>query len=166
MDDPIYHRPGSCGDRNVNFIDKFAINVTDDRSSIYTKKMALKQCYIERTLYDKIYEHVLHKQNLGHLIELRNIERLLPTDIQIYIDVKYNPTTDEPYMVVITTVHGLVKEIEEYEKLGANVKCRLEVIDSQHSQHIFTKTQNFKERHEWSLSRNSPSNSVRLPKSI
>ena len=37
---------------------------------------AVLQCYIERALFNKIYEHTLHKQNIGHLLELEKVKRI------------------------------------------------------------------------------------------
>lgn len=58
---PFYHRENSCGSLNrVNLLNP----------------VFLKNCYLERLVYDQIYMFVFHEQNIEHLHELQTIERM------------------------------------------------------------------------------------------
>jgi hypothetical protein len=67
---PVYHREQSCGSKEMTASEKF---VESDNKN---KQIYLRNCYIERFIYDQIYINTFHNQNIEHLIELRQIERL------------------------------------------------------------------------------------------
>jgi hypothetical protein len=58
---PFYHRDTSCG--------------SFDRSSL-KNPIFVKNCYIERLIYDQIYSKIFMEQDVSHRVELGDIERL------------------------------------------------------------------------------------------
>lgn len=69
IDWPRYHRKQSCGE-------KFKIRTEDSKRIVDEKKAALQKCYIERSVYNELHHHILHRQDTGHLVELRHIQQL------------------------------------------------------------------------------------------
>ncbi len=65
---PIYHRNSSCGSSRVVSNFRFTKTLFGPNMSEYVKR-----CLIERLLYDRIYEHTLRLQNIGHKKELQSV---------------------------------------------------------------------------------------------
>lgn len=65
---PIYHRNASCGSGNQRSSFRFSRTLFGPRMDEYVKR-----CLIERLIYDRIYEHTLRLQDLGHKKELQNV---------------------------------------------------------------------------------------------
>lgn len=118
---PQYHRPLSCGSANLTFLQKFEITGSMSATNINRRKRALRTCYIERMIYNNIYEYVLDKQDMGHIIELQQLERLyqdyypdhkLTVDTNIGID-QLDPT----FLMIIDSYDDNKFHVEEtYEK--------------------------------------------------
>lgn len=65
---PIYHRNASCGSARMGSAFRFSKTLFGPRMDEY-----IKRCLIERLMYDRIYEHTLRLQDIGHKKELQNI---------------------------------------------------------------------------------------------
>ena len=66
---PVYHRYNSCGSASKTIKEKF------DPITKNTK-IFLRKCYVERLVYNKIYFNLMSFQNMEHLNELKEVERL------------------------------------------------------------------------------------------
>lgn len=79
---PVYHRSISCGSKSKTVEEKFR---NYDKSNLIL-------CLIERLIYDNIYTNTFHRQDLGHLFELKKVEREYQDSFpgnQIKIDIEY-----------------------------------------------------------------------------
>lgn len=71
--DPIYHRNASCD---------FLITRSKESNVKFTKwlfqdnKNIVERCYIERLIYNKIWENTIDYQNVPHALELDNVARI------------------------------------------------------------------------------------------
>ena len=92
---PPYHRLDSCGSSTLDFMTKFTVRDSMSKQTIKGIQDAVRTCYIERKLFDKIYTLLVGRQDARHLVELRNMERLyqdyfpdhhLIVDIDMYDD--------------------------------------------------------------------------------
>lgn len=97
---PFYHRNDSCGYDSKTAKEKF--------SSIQVKN-AVKMCYLERAIYDQVYINLLRYQDLGHLRELRVMEKYydeyFPNEA-ISLKVKFNENDDSwPIELAITSIN-------------------------------------------------------------
>lgn len=95
LSQPAYHRPDSCGRKDIDFLTKF-----QKKNNV----QALRMCIIERKIYDHIYEHILYKQDAGHLLELHRLERLYLDHTLQKIDVTVHFKNDiVPYLLIVRT---------------------------------------------------------------
>jgi hypothetical protein len=153
---PIYHRDNSCGDKNKNTQEKFEENISNSALSSLRKKHITRKCYIERMIYDNIYTHVFHFQDLGHLLELRKMERLHDTyykDESLFIHVTYddNFVFPEKLRIVIGKKDGKTV-IEEYAKKKNNKKVYCTKWENNIN---YDKIQSFEKEEPWMLSSNN-----------
>lgn len=65
---PVYHRNASCGSANLGSAFRFSKTLFGPNMEEYVKR-----CLIERLIYDRIYEHTLRLQDLGHKKELQSV---------------------------------------------------------------------------------------------
>jgi hypothetical protein len=80
---PIYHRNASCGSNKVKSIYKFKKTLFGP-----DKSNQLERCFIERIIYDKLYNKILSVQNFGHSFELQTIKRLFHDNIKYNIEIE------------------------------------------------------------------------------
>ena len=74
-ENPLYHRPLSCGSRTLPIDKKFKItNLSENTAE--DRRLAMQQCYIERRIYDILYEKIIGEQDFAHAMELVKMERL------------------------------------------------------------------------------------------
>ncbi len=120
---PIYHRASSCGNKRKNFREIIKNNNDEEkRNKIY-------KCYLERLIYDHMYNHLLLKfptklknqnsqQNNGHLYQLTERSKnyynhFLGKDIKIEIFYEY----DFPVFLTVYFMNGdKVEKIEKFMK--------------------------------------------------
>lgn len=160
LERPIYHRTQSCGTSKSTLHAKFAHQPSDTKAESLRKKTALQKCYIERMVFNRLYNHVLHRQEVRHLQELKLVENLWQDynpGSSIDVDVGYNDDTGEPNLVSISYAHGktLLFDHEIYVT-GDQVKCeRSEYKQSpKHSPFLiakYAKTQTFQREQPWKL---------------
>lgn len=141
---PIYHRDASCGSANLDYITKF-VNRSDTADS-------LERFYIERLIYDAIYTTVYYKQDLGHLNELRNIERLYQernNGITIRVEVNFHNLILPASLIIRWTKEWDKTVTETYSKdTNGGVDCKR--IDMMSGSILkYTKIQNFDNKREW-----------------
>ena len=121
LESPPYHRPLSCGTANLTFLQKFEITGSMSATKINHCKRALRTCYIERMIYDNIYEYVLDKQNIGHHVELLQLERLYQDyypDHKLTVDTNIGiGQLDPTFLMIIDSYDDSKFHVEEtYEK--------------------------------------------------
>lgn len=73
---PFYHRSESCGSAALTAQQKFAIISTNTIATKKDKQQYVKNCYIERKIFDYIYQHIYKQQDVKHLHELKTMEAL------------------------------------------------------------------------------------------
>jgi len=73
---PFYHRTESCGAADKKAEDKFIEHVTNSDTTKEAKKIYVRNCYMERKIFDDIYNNTFHQQDMRHLYELQIIERI------------------------------------------------------------------------------------------
>jgi hypothetical protein len=115
---PPYHRSDSCGTKALPFNEKFTINPADSPKTTVAKKQYLRKCYLERMIYNKIFENTLYRQDVQHMKELKLIERLYQDyhpDESINIDVSFERYI-YPVNVDITTRIKSLKIAESFTK--------------------------------------------------
>ena len=156
LETPPYHRSDSCGTKALPFNEKFTINARDSPKTTGAKKSYLRKCYIERMIYNKIFENTLYRQNVQHMNELKLIERLFqdyhPGE-SISIDITYERYI-YPVNVDITTRINTVKSAESFSKsfdndknYESNIHVQKIVTNRQHHKqvHIYNKVQRYEQ---------------------
>jgi hypothetical protein len=134
---PFYHRNNSCGSRlnRNNMNDKFFV----------------KNCYIERMIYDQIYNYVFHEQDLGHVHELKLVERKYQEfykNERLIITVSFSQDQLYPNQLIIMTLNddGIKNEI--YTKaFSSNLVYCTKYSGAQK----YEKTQTFSQETPWIL---------------
>jgi hypothetical protein len=149
---PIYHRSVSCGVKTPPPIVRLTINNADSIENAQKKRAYLNKCYVERKIYDIIYNRVLQRQDVQHLNELQLIERLCFTQCDVqYISVSIDFKDYYPFILDIRyTRRNNTKSIiykELYTKLHGTEKvlCKLFYNDVL----MFDKIQTFNKEEAW-----------------
>jgi hypothetical protein len=109
LESPNYHRLASCQSSRVPMEDKVQ-NVQDPTF--------IKTCYIERLIYNELYNHYLHHQDINHMHELYKTEKyyfqFFPNET-VNISINYD-INHYPYQLIINfTIDGIVS-VETYTK--------------------------------------------------
>lgn len=148
VEQPIYHREASCGSSTLDYITKFV-----NRHHIHTAD-ALERCYIERLIYDAIYVTIYYKQDIGHLQELRNIERLYQEKnkgITITVNIRFDNLIFPADLKITWTKAWDKSIVETYskDKLDGRVTCKR--VDTMSGTSIikYKKIQDFHNKREW-----------------
>jgi hypothetical protein len=173
LESPPYHRPLSCGSANRTFLQKFEITGDMSVTNVNRRKRALRICYFERMIYNNIYEYVLDKQDMGHRIELQQLERLyqdyypdhkLTVDTNIGIGPVYQ--LDPTFLMIIDSYGDNKFHAEEtYEKqANGEVHCMRKLLRNIGHSTPFevkkeSKTQSYANEVPWS-SRGRRTNSI------
>jgi len=143
---PVYHRDESCGTKLENVYTKFG---TED------KKHLLEKCYIERLIFDSIYQHILHKQDK---LELKKVEQLWETffpDKSIEVNIGYDDFGNPNILSIYTTMKNKTISIQElYITENDIVKCEKVTYRNRKNGSPFlieklTKTQTFASEKPW-----------------
>lgn len=134
VETPYYHRLRSCGLKGIPLIDKFENP---------NNKYFVKKCYVERTIYNMIYMHFLHYQDIGHLRELHQVEKyyqqyFLNDPLFIHIDYDKN---HYPYKL---TINSKLKEVYTKHWDKEIVMCQLRI-----KRNHFSKINTFKNENPW-----------------
>lgn len=140
---PFYHRDTSCGKANETSRDKFAKHLNEN------EKHFLENCYIERLIYNKVYQHYFYSQDIGHLHELRYIEQLFQDnfpDSSIQVEVKFNEENTYPIALHVTKRTGRNIVVESYTKAWKATIVNCTKFQDIHS---FSKTQTFHQESPW-----------------
>lgn len=145
---PFYHRDASCGSSTRTATAKFVESPNEH------KAVFVKNCYIERKIYDIIHTNTLHHQDVDHMYELRTIEQLFqryhPNE-SIHVDVKYFADGVTPCCLTLYTTKDLLTDTEIYTKSATSdiVTC----VKITHSGKVYEKTQTGAHEEAWVLQR-------------
>lgn len=144
---PFYHRASSCGTGSQTAEQKFNKSKAN-KSKVY-------KCYLERTIYDAIYNDILHYQDLPHLAELRKMERFYQDHFKegrINAFIVYKNEI-EPVSLILTTYtnENAREKIEErYDKTASKlVKCTKAIFNDDKRVAYYTKEQTENREEEW-----------------
>ena len=142
---PLYHRPLSCGSKTQSHTQKFEFQKGKSQTSGEHLYQHIMTCYIERTIYDDIYNKMNKMQNISHLKELDILRRLCFDKYKSIpkIKVSFKPNTIIPIKLVIDYELYHSETFSKPEN-GNIVKC----IKRFRSQ-TFTKTQSFAFETSW-----------------
>ena len=115
-----------------------------------TNKYFVKNCYIERMIYNYIYNHVFYEQDIGHMHELKNIERIYQDfykNENLAIQVIFSSDQLHPHQLIITTTKLNDQPIVEiYTKpYDTEIVDCIKYIGSQK----YEKTQTFLKESNW-----------------
>ena len=118
---PIYHRAHSC---HMNCV----VSPPDD---VARRAENARSCYVERLLYDRVYEAVLGRdQDMPHRYELRTVERMFQECFPgKAVDVSLAFAGDVATVRVTTIAGGAAESVEVYNKIGDRVACDLVEYD-------------------------------------
>lgn len=156
--EPVYHRNDSCGAANLNYVTKFVTRGAADESQLLSDK-ALERCYIERLLYDAIYTTIFYKQDLGHLRELKNIERLYQEKNKgqtIKVEVDFHNLIFPASLEITWKISLGISITETYVKQeNGTVKCT-RVDPTSGKVVVYTKTQDFNNPSDWVITNPKP----------
>lgn len=91
---PVYHRYNSCGDKTVPTIDALRVLFTNTQVTKDQKRRYLRNCFIEREVYNKIFQTLFDQQDVGHMYQIKDIEVLLQEYNgfhKMHVDVQFSP---------------------------------------------------------------------------
>jgi len=144
-ENPVYHRDASCKSSSMNIDAKF---------SKPSSKELLKKCYIERKIYNVLYQHFLHEQEVRHLKELYLVERYFQQyfpNISINVSIMYEDNYYPYKCVIITLDNDKVISTETYTKKPWNretVLCEKQNIKNGRST-FFSKINSYQSNNSW-----------------
>lgn len=161
----VYHRDASCGPSDRDYLNKFQKVSLDTETEQMRKANALRKCYIERSIFNDIYMLFTY-QDVGHLLELKHIERLLeeyyPNQNLRIIITEYDNVIYPKNMMLINTSHSnniTIQIIETYTKARdplsyyvSEVYCYKTITKQKNGKSIvktFSKIQSFQQEMEW-----------------
>jgi hypothetical protein len=145
---PVYHRNASCGSKQKPSEYRFLRTLYGDDQGKYVER-----CYIERLVYDELFNKISGLQNLDHLFELDRIARYhedyFPSTM-LRVAIRYN-ANDEPYRLTIDehdvkTKSLLRKSVFTKQQSTQDVACTK--YDFQNDE-MFEKRQTFDHYVEW-----------------
>ena len=111
-------------------------------------KMLVKKCYIERLIYNEIYGHFLHRQDLGHNAELIRVNYYyndyFPNET-ITLKINYDKNY-YPYQLIIVTNNPSQTITEIYTKIWDKeiVMCQLQI-----NKDFYSKINTFQNESPW-----------------
>ena len=131
---------------NNSGIDAMPLNRNNLQNKIF-----LRNCYIERKIYDIIYSKIFYEQDINHLVELYKVERL-------YQD-NYHKEGLKIFVNLADGIHPTSLELEwndnefYYKKIGKPmITCKRQVFNvNKKMVHIYDKTQTFLQETPWIL---------------
>lgn len=115
-DRPSYHRSGSCGPKDADHLERFAIHAGDSKEMIHQKRDAVIRCYVDRYIYDKVYTRILHKQDVNHLLELEAVGRLVGAFADVRVIVHFQGILPNRLSVLVNLLNGTPWYREDYRK--------------------------------------------------
>lgn len=151
---PVYHRALSCGAQNLTsqykFIDAMKIKTKPLQERLLIKKF-VRTCYIERLIYDDIYNNTFHQQDLGHLHELKTVEQIYEKYYpkhNLYFKMKYDDD-NYPIMLLITEKTPDLTTEETYTVSRKNERVLCSKTTSGKGIMRYEKVQTFKQEEPW-----------------
>lgn len=116
---PFYHRTQSCGSK-IRTATEMLIESPNEHKHTY-----LRNCFIERKIYDAIYTNTMHQQDIKHLYELKVIEQLYQNaypDERLHIQISYFDDDIHPCCLHMYIQNKEQTTIEIYQRFMDNNK--------------------------------------------
>lgn len=113
---PSYHRSGSCGPKDSSHWSRFEIHSTDTKDVVQAKRSSLVRCYIDRLIYNDIYQRVLNEQDTSHRLELETLGRMANSFVDIRIMLRYEGIHPVRLSVLARLPNGQLWYREDYRK--------------------------------------------------
>jgi hypothetical protein len=76
---PIYHRYNSCGSKDSDTTEALKIVLSNSSYTKAQKQKYLWNCYVERCIYNEIYQRLFDQQDVRHMYQIIDIVTLLDT---------------------------------------------------------------------------------------
>jgi len=154
---PVYHRDASCGSAFIDYGKKYRILEDDTPSVIRRNKNTLMRCYIERLIYDSIYQQLFHEQDAGHLLEIQQLERLVQdyTGTDVYVKMKYENIIYPTQLILQLNSANSRTTVATYETYtkpwGSSVVVCTQKKEQKKTHQLihYKKTQTFEKCTEW-----------------
>ena len=144
-DKPSYHRSGSCGKKDSEHLNRFKQNPDDLDKRVQYKKEALTRCYVERVLYEKLYELILHEQDPVHKLEIEHLQRMLDFFTYVQVIPKFRGVVPIQLSILVSLPNGKPLYQEDYRKFKND-----KVIAVRKEGDVYKyKIQTYKKQTEW-----------------
>ena len=157
---PVYHRKESCGSKQYNAYTKFYKRDTNKYKNIMFRKASSRICYIERYIYNVIYNLYFKEQDSRHRVELKKMERICQN--YNYNNMKINVIFDKKIPIGLVIENGN-REIEYYYKtynivdtsstnndiFKIQYKKPVKCIKCVNNTLVYKKTQSFQKKEQW-----------------
>jgi hypothetical protein len=128
MNDPIYHRDGSCSPKSTSNIN---CQGTTTKTNKHTK--LIETCYIERLIYDCLWTDITQtQQDKAHLEWLTKTKEAYETCLPnhtIQVHINYTEQENVPIQLeIIKYNHGKIKTFQIFRKreIDDTVICKME----------------------------------------
>lgn len=151
---PVYHRGSSCGTKELDINAKFKRRNGYSHDTGIANMEHVRQCYIERLIYDAIYAAILHRQDVSHKVEKERMARLY-TDmypesaLRVYVSHYAGTPPIFPTRLTITdgpdVVHPTYEE-QYFKEGGPSGVIRCSKVEKGH---YFHKFQTFEKEMPW-----------------
>lgn len=166
MGKPAYHRNASCGPRHTT--EKYknqnlsCIGVKEAKEFQRVRRNVWN-CFMERLIYDRIYNHVLYGQNFNHKLQVHTVERKIfetcfhmsefyLLDLRVDMNDHFTPTRLICRYETINKNGEKANIIDIYKKklLTGPVDCERKVYyQGERRPHVYHKTSTFFSNSEW-----------------
>lgn len=152
---PIYHRNVSCGSKELTSEQQFIDTMFGPK-----KDKLIERCYLERTIYNILYNKILDSQDFGHRFEYLNISRIYQNyypNVYIDIEIEYLIDTNYPLRIIINKLDAISKVIIEtqiYTKTIDTITHIYENIircEKKNSVNNYVKLQTFDKEEDWQI---------------
>lgn len=117
---PVYHRDKSCGTNRLTSDYKFKKTLFGPNPN-----KIIEKCYIERTIYDILYKHIIGVQDFGHMVEYKVVSNFYQNSFPHYIDINLDYESDiYPTRLTIkvksSSTNRLIERYEYIKRLDNN----------------------------------------------
>jgi hypothetical protein len=152
---PVYHRELSCGAQDLTsqykFVDAMKIKTKPLQERLLIKKF-VRTCFIERLIYDSIYNNTFHQQDLGHLHELKTVEQIYEKYYR-YHDLELRVRYDDDNYPIMLSITETTPELTKKETYTVSRKHDRVLCTQNHWSKDglvrYEKVQTFKQEEPW-----------------
>lgn len=144
---PVYHRDVSCGTRNLRTEQKFVKTKFGPDMGF-----AIARCYIERLMYDEIFQNNLGYQDIPHKLELddvsRHYDKYFPhSNLRVRIRFLQNLVPISVDIITKDAIEKYTKTLDVNGNYNAIVFCKRQELDG--DRNSYDKIQSFDAEAQW-----------------